>query len=164
MLQDLSKAKIYKITNDYNDDIYVGSTCDLLTKRFSAHKRERNCAKRTNSKLYSLMREIGTERFCIYLIEEFPCDNKYELSQREGYWIREIGTLNQRIETRTSHEYRQDNKDTIQLKKKEYYAKHADLEKERKKQYYKENKEKFKEQAKANYYKKKEEEKDIKTI
>ena len=58
MSQDLSKGKIYKITNDYNDDVYVGSTCDLLTKKFSSHKRERNCANRKNSKLYSLMREI----------------------------------------------------------------------------------------------------------
>ena len=27
MSQDFNKGKIYKITNDYNDDIYVGSTC-----------------------------------------------------------------------------------------------------------------------------------------
>ena len=33
--RDFSQGKIYKITNDYNDDIYVGSTCDTLVKRFS---------------------------------------------------------------------------------------------------------------------------------
>ena len=38
MSQDLGKGKIYKITNDYNDDVYVGSTCDTLIKRFSVHK------------------------------------------------------------------------------------------------------------------------------
>ena len=33
--RDFSQGKIYKITNDYNDDIHVGSTCDALVKRFS---------------------------------------------------------------------------------------------------------------------------------
>jgi len=33
--RDFSQGKIYKITNDYNDAIYVGSTCDTLVKRFS---------------------------------------------------------------------------------------------------------------------------------
>ena len=30
MSQDFGKGKIYKITNDYNDEVYVGSTCDTL--------------------------------------------------------------------------------------------------------------------------------------
>jgi predicted GIY-YIG superfamily endonuclease len=38
MSQDFNKGKIYKITNDYNDDIYIGSTCDTLNRRFSNHK------------------------------------------------------------------------------------------------------------------------------
>ena len=35
MKVDYSQGKIYEITNDYNNDIYVGSTCDTLVKRFS---------------------------------------------------------------------------------------------------------------------------------
>ncbi len=42
MSQDFSKGKIYKITNDYNDDVYVGSTCNTLVKLFSAHKNNKN--------------------------------------------------------------------------------------------------------------------------
>ena len=38
MSQDFNKGKIYKITNDYNDDIYVGSTTQPLCKRMAAHK------------------------------------------------------------------------------------------------------------------------------
>ena len=34
----LSNAKIYKIINDYNNDIYIGSTTRTLVKRFSQHK------------------------------------------------------------------------------------------------------------------------------
>ncbi len=32
MKVDYSKGKIYKITNDYNDDVFVGFTCDTLIK------------------------------------------------------------------------------------------------------------------------------------
>ncbi len=32
MKVDYSQAKIYKITNDFNTDIWIGSTCDTLVK------------------------------------------------------------------------------------------------------------------------------------
>ncbi len=32
MKVDYSQAKIYKITNDFNTDIWIGSTCDTLLK------------------------------------------------------------------------------------------------------------------------------------
>jgi hypothetical protein len=38
MKVDYSKGKIYKITNDNNDDVYINYTCDTLVKRFSCHK------------------------------------------------------------------------------------------------------------------------------
>ena len=95
MNRDYSKGKIYKISNDYNNDIYVGSTCDTLIKRFSAHKSK--MYSKPSYPLYKLMIEIGCERFRIDLIEEIPCKDIYELRQNEGKWIREIGTLNKRI-------------------------------------------------------------------
>jgi hypothetical protein len=54
MIQDLSKSKIYKITNDYNDDIYIGSTCDTLIKRFqvSSHKQDSKRASYQHRPLY----------------------------------------------------------------------------------------------------------------
>jgi group I intron endonuclease len=102
MSQDLSKGKIYKITNDYNDDVYVGSTCDTLVKRFSAHKKNANQHK--NRKFSTLINEIGFDRFRIELIENYPCVDKYQLRQREGYYIREMGTLNMLVSGRTSKE------------------------------------------------------------
>ena len=64
-MPDYSKGKIYKITNDYNDYVYIGSTCDTLSKNFSKHKTE---SKSRNNPLYKLMNEIGFERFRIELI------------------------------------------------------------------------------------------------
>jgi group I intron endonuclease len=105
MPADFSKAKIYKITNDYNDDIYVGCTCDELNKRFSKHKGDSKNEQRKNRSIYVLMNDIGFDRFRIQLIENYPCEDMYQLRQREGYWIRQIGTLNHRIENRTHTEY-----------------------------------------------------------
>ncbi len=47
------------------------------------------------------MNEIGFDRFRIQLIEDYPCSDKYELRQREGYWIRQMGTLNMKVAGRT---------------------------------------------------------------
>ena len=135
MSQDFGKGKIYKITNDYNDEVYVGSTCDLLTKRFSNHKHSLNNTKKKNRPLYKLINEIGFERFRIELIEEYPCQDKYELRQREGHFIRELGTLNKMIAGRTKQEYDkknyEDNKDKIYEQCKEYYEKNKDKRKEK---------------------------------
>ena len=42
MSRDFSTAKIYKITNDYNEDVYIGSTCDSIHKRFTKHTKAIN--------------------------------------------------------------------------------------------------------------------------
>ena len=147
MSQDFGKGKIYKITNDYNDDVYVGSTCDLLTKRFSNHKHSLNNTKKKNRPLYKLINEIGFERFRIELIEEYPCQDKYELRQREGHFIRELGTLNKRIEGRTKQEYHKEynetNKDKIKINQKEKYNKNKAKINKKNKEYYEANKEKI---------------------
>ena len=81
MSQDFTKAKIYKITNDYNDEFYAGSTCNTLVRRFSVHK----CDARKNNHraLYKLMNEIGEERFRIELIENYPCEDKYRCKEKD---------------------------------------------------------------------------------
>ena len=118
MSQDFKNAKIYKITNDYNDDVYVGSTCNTLVRRFSVHKCD--ARKHNDRALYKLINELGESRFRIELIENYPCEDKYQLIQREGHFIRLFGTLNMKIAGRTDAEYHQDNKEKINEKHKEY--------------------------------------------
>ena len=151
MSQDFSKGKIYKITNDYNDDVYVGSTCDTLVKRFSSHKRQINSPFKMNRPLYALMKEIGSDRFRIELIEDYLCEDKYQLRQREGYYIREFGTLNKRIECRTQIERYDEEKDIILEKQKQYRKQHIEEYAERDKKYREGHKEECKINHK-NYY------------
>ena len=124
-MPNFSNSKIYKINNDYNDDIYIGSTCDSLVKRFSAHK---SLSKSKNFPVYNLMNEIGFERFAIKLVEDYPCEDVYQLRQREGYWIRQLGTLNKTISGRTHKEYRNTEgiKEKIKQKDKEWYDKNCE--------------------------------------
>ena len=136
MKVDYSQAKIYKITNDYNDDIYVGSTCDTLVKRFSYHKLDANHQKKLHKPLYKLINEIGFERFRIELIENVPCNDLYELRQREGEYIREFGTLNIQMAGRTIKEYKQEFKEEIKAKDKIYYEKNKEIINKKHLEYY----------------------------
>ena len=112
-------GKIYFIWNDCNDEIYVGSTCQsTLAKRMTTHRDQRNSC--NHRKLYTLMNEIGVDKFHIELIELFPCSCKDELRKREGFHIRQIGTLNVVIEDRTRKEYKETNKDKIKEYMKTY--------------------------------------------
>ena len=133
MSQNFNNGKIYKITNNINNEVYVGSTCDILRKRFNYHKKDRTKKRFTELPLYKLMNELGTDLFRIDLIEDYACDDKQSLRQREGYWIRQIGTLNKVIAGRTQKEYLKENKDKINESAKEYREANKEIINEKKK-------------------------------
>jgi hypothetical protein len=141
MKVDYSNSKIYKISNDYNDDVYIGSTCDSLTKRFSYHKSHSILSVNANRPLYKLINEIGFDRFRIQLILNFPCEDKYQLRQKEGEYIRQLGTLNQVIAGRTKQTYREETREKSKEHNKEYN-----------KEYYQKNKEKIIHHVTKEYY------------
>ena len=118
---DYANGKIYQIRNTEDDEVYVGSTCTTLTKRFSNHKSDSNRMKKTNCHVYKHMNALGVEKFYIELIEDFPCENKTQLTAREGVFIRDRGTLNMLIAGRTPKEYYQNNKVIIAKKSKVKY-------------------------------------------
>jgi hypothetical protein len=91
MKVDYSKGKIYKITNDYNDDVFVGFTCDTLVKRFSKHKEDSRHKEKMNRPLYELINKMGFGRFRIQLICDFPCEDRYQLCQKTCECIRLYG-------------------------------------------------------------------------
>ena len=102
-LKNFNNSKIYKIVNSQNDLKYVGSTTSDLAKRMYSHKS--SSRHKDTIKLYALMNEIGFENFEIILIENFPCLNKNELTQRERYFKESLGaTLNMINPCRTEDE------------------------------------------------------------
>jgi group I intron endonuclease len=116
---DYKNGRIYCIRNNIDDEVYVGSTCQPLSKRMAFHRNDATTYKK-DRKIYKHMNNIGVENFYIELLEECPCENKEQLRKREGYHIRDIGTLNSQIAGRSQGEYCIDNKEQIALKGYEY--------------------------------------------
>lgn len=91
-----NEGKIYKITNDVNNLIYIGSTCKPLIRRFNGHRKE---AINFNSStvFHKAIREIGIKHFFIELIKECPTNNQESLLNHEGYYIHKFDSTNPEI-------------------------------------------------------------------
>jgi hypothetical protein len=82
-----NNGKIYKIINNFNDMVYIGSTCLPLRKRIFNHKKEQRAGRSPNRHLFQLVSEAvnGWDDFQIVLIESYPCANKDELFRYEEH-------------------------------------------------------------------------------
>jgi hypothetical protein len=148
---DYKNGRIYKILNYIDDDIYVGSTCQPLSKRMAKHRSSINSTTKGHRALYAKMRELGVEQFYIELIEECPCDNKEQLHKREGELIREFGTLNHVISGRSTKEWLQDNHEHCKERNKQYYQDNKERRQKLDKEYRATRRDKIKEYNKEYY-------------
>ena len=144
---DYKNGKIYKITDITYTKMYIGSTTQSLSRRFSKHKADYlrwkigKCKKVTS---YDLFDEFGIENCKIELIEECACENKSQLERKEGEHIKNNECVNRVIVGQTKKEYYIDNADKI----KQYYIDNADKIKEQMKQYYIDNADNIKQKKK----------------
>ena len=137
-MPDYSKGKICKIFNSIDDEIYVGTTIEKLSKRMAHHRGCVNMDK-YNGKLYQHMRSLGVDQFYIELVEIFPCETIEELLAKEGEWIMKIGTLNMKVSGGTKQEtdkhYYNKNRATIDEQQKLYYENNREIIKQNVKEY-----------------------------
>ena len=153
-MTDYSKGKIYKIYNNINDDIYVGSTVERLCVRMAKHRATAKLYKyKSKNKLHPAINEYGVDNFYIELIENYPCNNTEELRAKEGEWIRQIGTLNYIINGRTNEQYRNEHKEVISEKAKQYRQDHLQEVRAYEKSKNDANREKVRDQARNKYQK-----------
>ena len=129
------RGKIYKIISNQTNDVYYGSTVEpYLTNRLSVHR----CHYKTwlNGKYnYTTSFEIVKfEDAKIILIENYPCDTKYELLAREQFYIENNVCVNKHQSLRT---------ESRSVYDKEYYENNKEKISEYKTQYYENNKEKL---------------------
>jgi hypothetical protein len=87
-------AKIYKLWSPEGEDIYIGSTIQMLCQRKAKHfynyKNNLTCKSKIIYEKYNDVR--------IELLECCPCDNKEELHKKEGQYIRNNSNcVNKRI-------------------------------------------------------------------
>ena len=124
-------GKIYKIVCNETNEVYYGSTIESLTDRIRKHN-DKSCRSR---------QIISRNNYYYKLIEDYSCNNKYELNTRERWYIENNNCINKQIPTRTKKEYRQDNKEKLSGKHRDW----RELNKEYFKNYHKIYREKNKE-------------------
>lgn len=94
---DFSKNIIYKIIckDELITDIYVGRTTNFKLRQ-STHK---NSCKKNKEFVYITINQHGCwENWTMEIIENYPCINSIEASNREQYWINKLqATLNVNI-------------------------------------------------------------------
>jgi hypothetical protein len=81
------QIKIYKIVNNIDDKVYIGSTKQPLYKRFNQHVRthrseNNNIGRCTTDTMFE---EHGVENCKIILIEEYIVDNKEQQLKHERF-------------------------------------------------------------------------------
>ena len=127
-----SRGKIYKIVDNTNGNIYIGSTIQILKERLRKHKNKQTCSSRLI---------INNGDYDIVLIENYPCESKKELEMRERYYILNNQCINVTIPGRTQSEYYHDNKEKIYTKQRLYVENHKEFIKEYQKDWNKKNRE-----------------------
>ena len=150
--------QIYKISSDYCDKFYIGSTRDF-TSRKSKHKTACNNSnnKEYNCKKYVTIRENhGWDNWRMTCIEVMENTTKLDAEIKEEQWRMSLNaTLNDKMATRgyiTKQEYgkqyREDNKDHIKEQRKQHYEENKEYYKEQHKQYREGHKDHLKEHNK----------------
>jgi hypothetical protein len=163
-----NESKVYKL--QCNDGYYyIGSTTSNLYKRFIQHK---NDSKRSNRKIFNHINNIGWDNVRIILISEHCLESKEHLLREEDRHIKEckddIMCLNcirahvpyeEKVEYKRKYgkEYREQNKEQILERDRNYYKQNRDRLINYQKEYLEKNREKVK-SRKHNYYEQNKEE------
>jgi len=158
-------GKIYKLIDNTNGNIYIGSTCAPLKERLQGHKDSYNRNKKKDGKGNVSYNIIKNNDYRIELLENFPCKSRQELFSKEREYIennkcinikRPIIThqelLDKRKKWKTNNKdkvakYLEKNKDKIAESKRKW----ANNNKDKIAEWFKNNKDKVTEQKK-NYY------------
>ena len=147
-------SKIYKIIDNTNDNVYIGSCCSSLKTRLSKHKCSYEMFLFNNIKSFEIIKNkdyiksfdiIKNNDYKIELLEDCDINTKHELFERERFFIENNECLNKNIPDISYKQYYNDNINKIDYYQKEYYKKKIEKKYKEAKKYYETNKDKFKE-------------------
>ena len=159
-MRDYTKGKIYKIVNDIDDYVYVGSTTDTLCRRLTRHRTDMK--RNLTFNIYEHMKKHGIEHFKIILIRNACCSSREELLREERIEydkidkekhlnkIRPLLTVEEK--NNVKKDYYNNNKDKMKTWNKNWIEANKEKNKIQQKIYHKNNKEKISENKKI-YYK-----------
>ena len=141
-MPDYSNSKIYKIIDNTNNNIYIGSTTQTLSKRLSKHVSSfKAWTNKTSANYLTSFKIIENGNYDIILIENVNCENKEQLHREERKHIELCDCVNKIHPTRTNKEYYNEHKEEHQERSKKYREENKEKIKEMKQKYQKDNKE-----------------------
>ena len=122
--------KIYKIIDNTNGNVYIGSTEQkYLSSRLSTHRQDYKKAMDGKRHHLTSSQIIKNGDYKIELIEETDDES------RERYYIEHTECVNKNIPGRTYKEWSEDNKESIKIKQAAKHQKNRDKNLEKFKQY-----------------------------
>lgn len=142
-------GRVYKITSCKGDEIYIGSTTQILTQRFGEHKYEYTSKRRPGKKSSSwvLFDKYGVENCKIELIKEYEIVDRQHLDAYEQLWINKTKCINYKNtikftrlwDRKKKKEYTKKHKERITKYQEEYRKTHREKNIEYQKEYRKRN-------------------------
>ena len=130
-------GKNYKIINDVNPMVYIGSTTTTLDKRMAFHYSDAFLHNST-TKFHQFIREYGINHFKIILLCDYPCNTYKELLWQEQVELNKI-EQQYRLNHQNAFYNRNNKKEHIKKQRKEYSIKNKELLKKRQQEWYKNN-------------------------
>jgi hypothetical protein len=125
-------GKIYKLICK-DGHYYIGSTVSSLYTRFAGHKY--SIKNNTNGGYYSYFSSVPIGDITIELVEDYPCNSRKELREREDYYIKESRSDIYCLNTYRAFQTENDKKEYDKI----YYNENKERVKENMKQYYEAN-------------------------
>ena len=111
-MPDYANAKIYKIVGE-DGSTYYGSTTQSLKGRINGH---------IYSKVTTAYNKIISQMdWEIILVENYPCETRKELEDREAWYIRENPCVNGQIPGRTIQEWMEDHREEANSRSRKHY-------------------------------------------
>jgi hypothetical protein len=126
------KGYIYKIqptVEHQPEEVYIGSTTQKLNVRLSKHKSDYGRYlnnKYHNISVFKIFDKYGLNNIEIVLLQELEFNDKKELTNLEGVYIKNNQCVNKHIMGRTDKQYREDHKNTLKKYFEEYYVDNKD--------------------------------------
>ena len=149
MKGDYANGRIYKIEpicDHEENEVYFGSTCQILCKRMDIHRsgyKRWKDGKGHKINSYELFEKYDVVNCIIHLVELYPCETKEQLLSREGHYIKNNQCVNRNVAGRTRQQYIFEHKHDAIIKKKDYYNENCEMIKQRSNNYRQKNIEKI---------------------
>ena len=120
-MPDYLNGKIYKIVDNTNGNLYIGSTTQSLTQRLAGHVGKYKSYEQGKYPFTASFDILKNGNYEIILIEEVECENKEQLLREERKQIDSNLCVNRNIPSRTAEEWRKEHKEHIVERNRNYY-------------------------------------------